>query len=132
MKITPRKIDLSQLPQAEADFFGLVRSGADENDQVFADLTNFFANESDVVIYTDYYFSYWSWFVRLTWERVGIMESASFADQVLARQVPTAIALGFDVWKELMWNLHFRNAFPDDMAAAFTLMKKRFLEKLEK
>lgn len=128
MKITPRKIDLNQLPQAEADFFGLVRSNVDENDQVFADLTNFFASESDVVIYTDYYFSYWSWFVRLTWERVGIMESTSFADQVLARQVPAAIALGFDVWKELVWNLHFRNAFPDDMTAAFTLMKKRFLE----
>lgn len=128
MNLNPRKIELSNITAIEVDFWQQIQGNSDAADEVYQELSGFFADQGPAAIYNDYYYSYWRWFTELMWTRSGNFESMVFSNQLMAKQVPIALALGYDVWDALIWHLHFRTPFSDDMASVYGSFQKAFFE----
>lgn len=120
------KIQLGEIVSAEVDFWNQAQESPEANEEMYKELFDFFANQPAPLIYNEHYPSYWRWFTQMTWARSGNFETSVFASQIMAKQVPIALALGYDVWDALIWHLHFRTPFSDDMASAYTLFREAF------
>lgn len=127
MNLATQPIDLKDLSQYQAVFLASTDT-PEKKETMRNQLQDFFSSISPVDIFQKYYPTHWRCFVELSWRDVGNFGSQYFADTVLAKQAPAAIAIGYDVMKEMLWNLHFRTPASDDMAAAYATMKKSFFE----
>ncbi len=71
--------------------------------------------------------TYARWYVELFWRRLRIFSLEQIIQIGVARHVPLAIALGFDVWQELAVFLATQTNGIDDLEDVFTTMQEAFL-----
>ena len=76
----------------------------------------------------DYRLSYFLWYTDFTWKMFNNREHDLVVSMCLARQIPMAILLDFDVWRNIMWYLGLRTIERPDMESLYIRMKNAFLE----
>lgn len=114
-----------QIAQKELEFQQLTVDPK-ETEKIYYELRDFFvnANQEDI---KKYWYSYWRWYVGLTWDRLnGLSEDELL--KVVSKQVPMALLLDIDVWRNLISYFAANNFFADDLESFYLKVKKTFLE----
>lgn len=126
MNFSPKKIvDVGELNQLENEFSGLF-SDIVKQDEALQELNDFFQKNSvinDVV----YYQSFFRWYTILLWKVLRNKDLDIVSTVCFGRQVPTALMVGFDVWKELLWYLSFSSFDEESMTKVYREIRNNFL-----
>ena len=115
-----------QIAQKEAEFQQLLLD-AGKTDEVYRELRDFFAKTSKDDI-AKYKYSYWRWYVWLTWNRLNALSEDEIVDIAVGQQIPTALLLDFEVWTNLMLYFVANNFFEGDLESFYLRVKKAFFE----
>ncbi|MFA5175149.1 MAG: hypothetical protein WC430_01860 [Patescibacteria group bacterium] len=97
---TPEAIE-----RKEKEYMELI-SNKESAKKLWLELHEYFSNSNprnDFVFYN----SYWRWYTDLTWSGLNDVSQEDFVNIVIARQLPMATLLGFDVFKKIIWYLNF-------------------------
>lgn len=115
-----------QIAQKEEDFQILLLNST-EADKTYKELRDFFANTNQLDI-KKYWYSYWRWYVWLTWDRLNSLSKDELVNIAFGNQLPMALLIGVDVWRSLMWYFATNNYLEDDVDSIYIKVKKSFLE----
>jgi hypothetical protein len=75
-----------------------------------------------------YWYTYFRWYTRLTWQRLPAISREDFWDMVVSRQMPMALLLDIDVQSELLWYFGSHWAETGGLAAAYEKTKSTFFK----
>ena len=119
-----------KLSTAEADLmrkeYGIVEAQAERAEAVWKELNEYFVY-AEVSDDRQYYKDYFYWYTDLSWRFLQNQDYDFVTTVAVARQIPVAILLGYDVWKELMWYLAFKAELIPEMQAVYSRMKNALL-----
>src|SRR3989344_382762 len=118
-----KELDVKRIDELENVFRNKI-FGSSESRQTYLILKDFFLNFPGGE--KTFYFSYWRWFVVLSWSRLPELTTEEVVS-VLNRQVVTAIKLDIDPLLQLYF--YFKNALPffDDRLSAYSKIKTGFI-----
>lgn len=122
-QLTPQEIEIMDL-----EFYSEIISDPQASEDVVNKFIEFFNNipKNDD---RKYWSGYFRWFTELIWRRLNSFSQDIVIDSAISRQIPMAILLDVDVWKEIMWYLAGRTSFQVlDLQDLYFRMRKSFLE----
>ncbi len=106
MFITSLQFTAAELQRKQQEFDELTKT-FDARILLWKELKSFFANKnfSDI---QNFQFSYWKWYVDLSWRHMERMEAQDIVEDLFARQVPMAFLLKYDVLEKMLWYFGLR------------------------
>src|SRR3989344_119364 len=107
--------------------FQQILSNPSEADKVYEELRDFFVTSTEAEV-KKYWYSYWRWYVWLTWDRLNTVSKDELISIIFSQQIPMALLLDFDVRESLLWYFVANNFFEDDLESFYLKIKKAFLE----
>ncbi len=122
-QLTPQEIEAMDL-----DFYSKIVYDPQASDDVVNKFIEFFNNipKNDD---RKYWLGYFRWLTELIWKRLNSFSQDIVIDLAISRQIPMAILLDYDVWREIMWYLAGRTSFQAlDLQDLYFRMRKSFLE----
>lgn len=124
MSFSPRTIskeELQQLEIAYADLLGY----KEKMEPVWEELHAYF---KDVGPREDrqYWNTFFRWYTELTWSNITSIDHDVFVDIAIKRQVPMALLLDFDVWKEILRYFIAQTFTKKEREQLFDAMQKAF------
>ncbi len=125
MFLSNLELTKEQITQKDFEFQELLLD-VEKAEDVRKELRDFFSTASDLDI-KKYKYSYWRWYVWLTWERLNILSKDELV-VVFSQQIPTALLLNIDVQDSLMWYFVASNFFEGDLEPFYLKIKNTFLE----
>lgn len=117
-------VTLSELDQKNLEVRSL---NPDEQVRLWIELEIFFSKATPEME-KKYWWSYFRWYVELSWSTLSVREPKYISDTLFARLVPLAILLEIDVWKEFIRYLDFHYFAPGEMVVFYENVKKNFLK----
>lgn len=96
-----------------------------DREEAFAQMDQIF--ESNQNFDKKYKFSYFRWYTDFAWKFFNNRDQDFIINIAMARQVPMAILLDFEVWRSIMSYLAMRTVDDQDMQALYFRMKESFL-----
>jgi hypothetical protein len=120
-----KNLNPNEIQVLEQEFISTLasREKQDELFPVLHSVVSRFSAEEDFLFRN----TYARWYVELFWRRLRIFSIEQIIQIGVARHVPLAIALGFDVWQELAVFLATQTNGIDDLEDMFTSMQEIFL-----
>ncbi len=117
-----KKLMDSEIEQKEVEF-GDILVDLEKAAILWKEMRDFFANNS----IDDYRFTYWRWFVELTWYRLNVVSKEDIVE-VIADQVSSALLQNYNVQEEIMRYLGLRVVDEAEMQGLYFKIQKAFLE----
>ena len=115
-------LDLDVIDKKDAELDGFNIS---EREDIFGRMDQIFsANQS---FDKKYKFSYFRWYTDFAWKIFNNRDRDFVVQVAMARQVPMAILLDFEVWRTIMGYLAMRTVDQQDMQELYFKMKEAFL-----
>lgn len=96
-----------------------------DQEEVFDEMNDVFG--SSALMDEEYRFSYFRWYTDLAWKSFNNRDRDFVINIAMARQVPMAILLDFEVWRNVMWYLAMRTLDRQDMEEFYFKMREAFL-----
>lgn len=96
-------------------------------EQVWSEMNEYFS-QSPLREDRKFWYSYWRWFTDLSWKFFLNREPEFIAEMAVKRQVPMAILLDFDIWRELLKYFALQTVGEDDAQSLYSKIKFAFLE----
>ena len=117
-----KKLISSEIEQKEKEFGGILVD-LEKSAILWKELRDFFTyNTTD-----DYRFTYWRWFVELTWYRFNTLSKEDL-EGVMASQIPSALLQNYNVQDEILRYLGLRSIDEQEAQSLYVKMQKAFLE----
>jgi len=126
VNFTPKKLSASEADLMEEEY-RKIESNPEQLEEVWKQMNSFFAAssvEEDKIYCQDYF----RWYTELSWRFLQTRDHDFIVGTAVARQIPMAILLGFDVWKELVWYLFFRAELKLDMESLYGRVREAFMK----
>ena len=122
-QLTPAEIETMDL-----EFYSKIISDPEASEEAVARFIAVFKNIS-VSKDRDYWMGNFRWFTELIWRRFNSFPKELIIEMAIARQVPMAILLDYDVWTDIMWYLAGRTSFSViDLQDLYYKIRKAFFE----
>ncbi len=126
--VTPGTINGKQIEEKEKQFRENVFSNPVAAEATLKELHAFFEKSGPTKDWENRA-SYFRWYTELLWRRLNSQPRDIFLNIAIARQLPLAMLLGIDVWREMMWYLAEWIADDEkDLEEFYEKIKKSFLE----
>lgn len=115
----------NDIASLEESFFRDIFDKTQKN-RVYDELHSFFASASlsDITAYKN---TYWKWYVFATWRVLNYLPFENVVE-ACRTQIPTAVALGIDVYEDLMKYLMVKPFYLDEAQTMYSKIKKAFFE----
>lgn len=110
----------------QIEYFGK-EADVDKLELMFKEMDNFFRN-GNINADKEFAVSYFRWYTDLSWKFFQSRDYDFVINVAVARQIPLAILLGFDVWKDLLWYLALRAELKSDMESLYGRMREAFVK----
>lgn len=111
--------------EAKEDTFREIMANTPEAEKLMAELDVFFADKNFDEIQTVYW-TYWRWYVDVTWEFLNGLTPEKVAG-VVGLEAPMALLCGRDVWKQIINYLAFGGYTELEMPVRYTDIRDSFL-----
>lgn len=122
-------VDKQQFTAAELEAketaFRKIMADTPQAEALFEELDTFFLGKKTEDIQAVYW-TYWRWFVAVTWELLNGLRPEKVAG-ALATQAPMALLCGRDVWKQIINYLGFSGYSEKEMPIRYSDMRDAFL-----
>jgi len=96
-----------------------------QQEEVWVELDKYFKSQG--ISNRDLFYSYWRWYVDLTWADLRSREKDFLFSVAFSQQIPMAILLDYDVWEKLMSYLQIKTLDRQDMEALYSRIKDSFI-----
>ncbi len=121
-----QKLTAEEIEKQEQEFRKFVIDNPAEAEKAVSAFNDFFDGGAKD---GDYWMSNFRWYTELVWKRLLTFDPDFVVEVAIKRQVPMALFLDYDVWRELMIYFHV-HAFSDwdETVNLYTKMRRAFLE----
>lgn len=123
---TFQELDEESLAQKDAEFRSSIYQ-TPQASEAYLELKNFFSEMDLKTIRQKYYYSYWRWYVRLTWSKLNGLGEVDFL-AAINKQIPMAVLLDIDVKQNILWYFAMNYEGVNDRKSIYLKTKKTFLE----
>lgn len=126
VNFTPKKLSTAEADLMEEEY-RKIENDPEQLEEVWRQMNSFFSANSareDKIYYQDYF----RWYTELSWRFLQTRDHDFVVNVAVARQIPMAILLGFDVWQELIWYLAFRAELKSDMESLYGKTREAFIK----
>ena len=106
----------------EKEYHNLTTS---QREEVWEELDKYFRSQG--ISNRDLFYSYWRWYVALSWAYFMSREKVFLSDAAFSRQIPMAILLDYDVWENLISYLQIKTLDRQDMEALYSRIRDNFI-----
>jgi hypothetical protein len=96
-----------------------------QREEVWEELNKYFKSQG--ISNRDLFYSYWRWYVALSWDYFMTRDKVFLSDMAFSRQIPMAILLDYDVWDSLISYLQIKTLDRQDMEALYSRIRDNFI-----
>ena len=122
---TFKELDEEGLAQKDAEFMSSIYQ-TPQSGEAYLELEKFFSGMAPETIWKKYYYSYWRWYVLLTWLSL-FRFSFDRMEIIVKTQIPMALLLDIDVLKELLVYLKGNAHLGIELDSFILKLKESFL-----
>ena len=122
----PRQLSEAEIEELQNEFT-VKEADIEQAEQMFKEMDDYFRN-ADIKTDKDFSLSYFRWYTDLSWKFLQSRDYDFVVNVAVARQIPPAILLGFDVWQDLIWYLALRAELKSDMESLYGRIREAFVK----